>query len=157
MQTESKRRDVPGVILAIGFIALGAWFILQTGDLSPLGSVFPRAIGVALILFSLVFVVANLMSAQAGENHAEGAAPESTPRRLGLVAVMGIWGLLLPVVGFFVTSLVAFVALLVVAEYEGWTARRAAIYAATAVVVVAAFYYLMRELLLIPLPNGLLF
>lgn len=157
MRSESKVRDGPGIVLAVGFIALGAWVILETGNLSPLGSVFPRTIGIALILFSLVSLVASLRSVPAGDEQAERKAPESTPRRLGLVAVMGAWGLLIPVVGFFVTSLLAFGALLVISEYEHWTARRAALYAVTMVVIVAAFYYLMQEILLIPVPKGLLF
>jgi hypothetical protein len=48
-------------------------------------------------------------------------------------------------------------ALLVLAEYDRWTLRRASIYGAITVFIVVAVYFLMENALLIPVPSGLLF
>lgn len=157
MPSERKPRDLPGMVIAVLFIGLGAWILVQTESLSPLGSVFPRTIAIALIVFSLLLIGLNLLRPRAAASGAVPGMPESTPRRLFLVAIMVGWALLLPVIGFFVSSLAAFGALLIVAEYERWTARRAIVYAVVAVGLVAAFYFLLRDVLLIPVPRGLLF
>lgn len=157
MSGERKTRDLPGMIMAVLFIGVGAWILLEARHLSTLGSVFPRTIAIALILFSLVLLGMNLRRARPAAASAGTDSRESTPRRLLLVAIMVGWSLLMPVVGFFVSSLAAFVALLVVAEYERWSMRHAVLYGLTAVLVVAGFYFLLRDVLLIPVPRGLLF
>lgn len=157
MPNEAKPRDVPGMVLALAFIAVGAWVLMQSQDLSPLGSVFPRTIAVALIVFSLMLIVQNLRRPRASSAASESATTESTPRRLGLIGIMGAWALLLPILGFFVSSILGFAGLLAVAQYERWTIRLAAAYGATALAIVTAFYFLMRDVLLIPVPKGLFF
>jgi hypothetical protein len=152
-----KTRDLPGMVLAVLFIGVGAWVLLEARDLSALGSVFPRTIAVALILLSLLLIGQNLRRPRAVQAQSGPAGAGSTPRRLALVAVMAGWSVLLPAIGFFVSSIAAFIALLLIAEYERWTARRMIAYGAIALLVVAAFYVLLRDVLLIPLPRGLLF
>lgn len=154
---EPKTRDLPGMVIAVLFIGVGAWILLEAQHLSALGSVFPRTIAIALILFSLVLLGMNFRRPRAVAASAGTDDRESTPRRMLLVAIMVGWSLLMPVIGFFVSSLAAFVALLVVAEYERWSMRHGVLYGMTAVVVVAAFYFLLRDVLLIPVPKGLLF
>jgi hypothetical protein len=157
MPADQKPRDLSGMVMAVLFIGVGAWILLESRHLSALGSVFPSTIAIALILFSLILLGMNLRRPRAAAAPAGADERESTPRRLLLVAIMIGWSLLMPVVGFFVSSLIAFVALLVVAEYERWSMRHAVLYGMTAVVVVAAFYFLMRDILLIPVPRGQLF
>ncbi|HET8729217.1 MAG TPA: tripartite tricarboxylate transporter TctB family protein [Alphaproteobacteria bacterium] len=159
MSNESRRRDWPGMIVAIVFILLGLWVIQQSLSMSALGSIFPRTIAIALIAFSTILLVANLRpvrGTRAPDQEAASASPESTPRRLALVIIMLAWVLLMPVIGFLVSSVSAFLAILAVANYDGWTAKRTVVYVVTTVVVVAAFYFLMVEVLLIPVPRGFL-
>lgn len=159
-----RRRDWPGMIGAILFILLGLWVLQQSRSMTAMGSVFPVAIAIAMIVFSIALLIANLrprMAVREGaavpEETIRAGTAESTPRRLALVGVLVAWALLLPVIGFLVTSLVAFLAVLVIANYDNWTARRAIGFIAGSAVVVVAFYLLLVEVLQVPMPAGLLF
>lgn len=55
--TEHSRRDIASFVSALGFIVLGGLALYYTRGMSPLGSVFPRAIGSAMIVFSAVYIV----------------------------------------------------------------------------------------------------
>ena len=152
-----KARDVPGMVLAGLFVLTGLAVFWETSDLSMMGAVFPRTIAVGLIAFSLLLIGLNMRRPPAVLPAAPPEHAESTPRRLGLAAVMLGWSLLMPVVGFIESSLVSFVALLVIAEYEQWTLRRVLVFGAISVAVVMSFYYLLEEVLLISVPDGWLF
>lgn len=159
-----RRRDWPGTIAAVIFILLGLWVLQQSRSMTAMGAVFPTAIAIAMIVFSIALLIANLRprktlqdGATVSEETIRPRTAESTPRRLALVGVLVAWALLLPVIGFLVTSLVAFLAVLVIANYDSWTARRVIGFVAGSVVVVAAFYLLLVKVLQVPMPAGLLF
>lgn len=156
MSTEPAARhpyDVGGIVFGLLFIALGVWVITETSGMSQLGSVFPRSIAGAMIVFSTIMVITRLIRPR-GHEH---PAPGSRRRWIGFIAVMTAWVLLLGVVGFFVTSLIAFMALMLVAQHDPWTPRLAVVLAISGVVIVAAFQALFTEVLNVPLPTGLLF
>ncbi len=155
MPSERTRHphDVGGIVFGLLFIALGTWVITETAEMSALGSVFPRAIAGAMIVFSTLMVVVRLIRPRGHETPETG----STPRRLGFVAIVAAWVLLLGVIGFFTTSLVSFLALMVVAHHDPWTPRLAAVLVVAGVVIVTAFHILFTEVLNVPLPTGLLF
>jgi hypothetical protein len=160
MQSDERKLDVGGIAGAAAFTVFGIWILYETMSMSPMGSIFPRTIAIAMIVMSLALIALNVTGRyRAGASLESTAAEgtESTPRRLLLVAVMLAWVLLMAVIGFFVTSLLAFFAIMVAANYDGWTARRSLTYGIAAVVIVAAFYFLMVDVLLIPVPRGLLF
>ncbi len=150
-------RDYPSIGLAILFIVLGGWVLTETGTMSALGSVFPRAIAIAMIVLSLALIVQQLRRRARPAAERPPAANGSARRRFALVAVMAAWVFLMPFVGFFVTSLLAFLALLAVANYDGWTPRRSVAYGGVGVVVVSGFYLLFVNVLLVPVPRGWLF
>lgn len=150
-------RDYPSIGLAILFITLGGWVLTETGAMSALGSVFPRAIAIAMIVLSLALIAQQLRRPVRPAPERPPAANGSAARRSILVAVMAAWVFLMPFVGFFVTSLLAFLALLAVANYDGWTVRRLASYGAVGVAVVSGFYVLFVNVLLVPVPRGWLF
>jgi putative tricarboxylic transport membrane protein len=150
-------RDTPAIVFGIAFVGIAAFVVQESWQLSTLGSVFPITIATALILLSLSMIGVNLRL-PSGKSVATGAeSMKSTPRRIGLAGVMIAWSMLMPVVGFIVTSLGSMAALLVFAEYDRWTLRRASIYGAITVSIVIAIYFLMENALLIPVPIGLLF
>lgn len=145
--------DVGGIVCGLLFMALGAWVIGETAGMSRLGAVFPRSIAGAMIVFSAVMVVTRLVRPRGHEHPSSGS-----PRRwLGFIAVMTVWVLLLGVIGFFVTSLAAFLALMLVAQHDPWTPRRAAVLTIAGVVIVGAFQVLFTDALNVPLPTGILF
>lgn len=158
-----KPHDLPGVIVAGLFVGLGFVLIRQTGSLSPMGSVFPITIAVAMIVFSTLLIARNVViGARAGP----AAAPEepeaedlrrTMPRRIAFFAAMALWIAALSVLGFFVASLAGFFVVMAITLHERMSPREAALMVAMGVAVVGGFYLVMREVLLIPIPRGLFF
>ena len=108
---EHSKRDVTNLISAAGVILLGIYALWGTRAMSPLGSVFPRTIGSAMIAFSAIYIVWGWLKPHPGVQPTSG----STLRRLLLVVIMLLWALLLHHIGFLVTSVAASLLLLRVA------------------------------------------
>lgn len=152
----AKPRDTAGMIAAGLLILVGLAVLWDSRDLSTLGAVFPRTIATVMIL-CCVIVIGQNMRRQCKARSAAGPQQESVPRRVFLSAALVAWAVALPVVGLFTTSLAGFAALLVIAEYNPWSARRAVAYGGIGLLAITVFYFLMRDVLLISLPRGLLF
>lgn len=146
------RRDVPGMIGAAFFIATGALALYYSRDFSPLGSVFPRTIAVAMIVLSVVYIAIALLRPKAPAPQPAG----SVWRRVALVAVMLLWATYFDRIGFLSTSIAAFAALLVIANYDRWTPRTAVVYAGAGALVIGGLYAIFRFGLKVPLPEGIL-
>jgi hypothetical protein len=141
-------RDLPGAIGSVLAIAIGAASVLAAGDYSPLGAVFPRAVGVLLIALGALYIFFVVTGrARAGE-----APKGSTPRRAAVAAIMLGWGFALGPLGFLPSSAVAMALLMVVAHHGRWSPRTAGLYGGAAGVVLLALYGLFKHLLLVPLP-----
>lgn len=152
-------RDNTGMLLAGIFATIGVLALLGMRGMSAMGSIFPTTIASVLLVLSLAFIGMNLarpVGPRPSPDDALGGEVSST-RRLLLVLVMGLWVALLPVLGFFVTSLAAFVAIIAIADHERAPPRLWAIYAGCGLLIVAGFYWLMTGLLLLRMPRGLLF
>jgi hypothetical protein len=124
-----------------------------------MGSVFPGALAAALVLLSVIliaFQVGRPNAPEAEAEHGEEGKP-STVRRAAIVAALVLWALLMPTVGFFTTSLLAFLVLIAIASFEALTPRVMAVYAVSALVIVGAFHLLMVQVLNLRMPDGLLF
>jgi putative tricarboxylic transport membrane protein len=65
--------------------------------------------------------------------------------------------MLLPMIGFFVTSLAAFLCLTAVATFERPPVRSMVFYVAMAALIVGTFQVLMANVLVLRMPAGLLF
>lgn len=148
---DASGRDVPGLIGCLLAVALGIAAIATSGDFSPLGAVFPRAISALMIVFGLAYVVIALRRPLPKPS----AAPGSALRRIGTVAVMLAWAFALQPVGFLTSSVCASAALLLLAQHDRWTVRTALLYALATSLVVGGLYALFRFVLQVPLPVGL--
>lgn len=145
--------DVGGTILAALFILLGAWVLHQAEAMSRLGSIFPRTIAIAMMVAAAGSILMSLLR----PSEPVRREPASWPRRIGFVAAMAAWVVLIPVLGFYTTSLIAFLALMVVANHDPWTPLRAIALTIAAIAMVTGFQALFRTLLNVPLPTGLLY
>ena len=147
-------RDNGAMIFGMIFVAIGALVLFDTQGMTPMGSVFPRAIAILLGVLSLVMI----WLAYSGRS-VRAPAPEpatSSRRRIGLGIVFGLWVFAIPFLGFASSGLIAFLAMMMLAEHEDqpmaiWL-RRVLI----SVAVVALFWLLMSKLLLLRMPAGLL-
>lgn len=160
-----KPHDVPGTVAAALFVGLGVVLILQTDRMTPMGSVFPITISAAMIVFSAILIVRNFVIAarRPSVEAADGTASEteptqgSMPRRIGFLVAMAAWVVLIPILGFFVASLIAFFAIMAVASHERVTPREGAMLVAMGIIVLTGFYLIMANVLLIPMPRGIFF
>lgn len=154
--TKQTSRDVPGMVVAVVFILVAAFALWDTTNMADADSyVFPGAVAIAMIVFSIALIVWNLVFPSGGNGEAMPGA--STARRIALVAVMLISTALMPYLGFLVSGLAAFAAIMLVAMYDPWTRYRTIVYPLVCVGVVLGFYTIFAKVLLVPLPVGLLF
>ncbi len=145
------RPDWGGIVGCALAAAIGIAAIATSGDFSPLGSVFPRTIAGLMVVFALSYIVLALRRPKSVDEPAAG----SRPRRFGTAVVMLAWAFLLQPVGFLFTSICASIALLLLAQYERWTARTAIVYAFAIALILGGLYALFRFALQVPLPVGL--
>jgi len=150
--SDSRRRDIPGIVGAAAFIVVGVLAFWGARDFSRLGAVFPRAIAAAMVLFAAVYIAMALLRPQAGTAKAAG----SHWRRGALMAVLLAWSFLLDHVGFLATSVIAYAAILVIANYDRWTPRLAVVHSIVGAIVAGGLYAIFFYVLQVPLPRGLL-
>jgi putative tricarboxylic transport membrane protein len=156
--TLENYRDVPAIIFGALFIGLGVLAYMETRDLSPMGAVFPKTLSVALVLFSVMLIAFQIGRPAARKKQADPAAVKpSNIRRFATIVIMALWVALLPMVGFFVTSLAAFFCLTAVASFARPSARTIFTYMIVATAIVGTFQVLMANVLLLRMPAGLLF
>jgi putative tricarboxylic transport membrane protein len=146
------KRDVPGMVGCAILIAIAAVAIYYSKDFSALGSVFPRTIGAAMILFSLLYIVVAWVRPAPAKVHERG----SLWRRTSIAIVMLAWALLLERVGFLSTSVIAFTVLTAAANYDRWTPRRLVGYTVAAALILGGLYAIFTYALQVPLPRGIL-
>ena len=150
--TAKREYDTPGIILAAIFILIAGIFLNDSRKLTDSDSyVFPVAICTAMIAFSIIFIVWNLLKPQ--PDREATIVPGSTPRRVGLVALMLVSALIMPYVGFLPAGIGVFAALMVLAMFEPWTWQRAMTYVVVCVAVVTGFYVIFDIIFLVPLPE----
>lgn len=151
-------RDTPAMLFGVLFIIIGVMAYVQTKDMSAMGSVFPGALSAALVLLSAILIAFQIGRAPARtkKDHGEEGKP-STVRRAIMVVSLLVWAWLLPSIGFFVSSVLAFLVLIGLASFERIAPKVMAFYAVFAVGMVGAFHLLMVHVLNLRMPDGLLF
>jgi putative tricarboxylic transport membrane protein len=149
-------RDVSGMLMAVVFILVAAGALWDTTNMADADSyVFPSAVAIAMILFSIALIVWSLVYPSGGNGETVPGA--STPRRVALVLAMLISTALMPYLGFLISGVAAFAAIMLVAMYDPWTRYRKIVYPLVCVGVVLGFYTIFAKVLLVPLPVGFLF
>jgi putative tricarboxylic transport membrane protein len=143
------------MIFASLFIVLGIAIYLGASALSPLGAVFPITIAVALVLFSGLLIALNLRRPAGGVGETFDMH-SGAKRRIALGTVMLAWVLLMPELGFLATSITAFVAIMVISDYDRPGAKTWAIWIASGALICIGFWWLMANVLLLRMPVGAL-
>lgn len=152
----AKSRDNAGMVFATAFIALGALILTGAQDLSPLGAVFPKTIGSVLIACSALLIVLNLRRPR-GEKSPKFGLDSGLKHRLALGGVMIAWVFLMPEIGFLVTSCAAFLAIMIIADYDRPPAKTWVIWSLSGALICLGFWWLMANILLLRMPIGILF
>ncbi|SEN06727.1 tripartite tricarboxylate transporter TctB family protein [Palleronia pelagia] len=160
---QSRFHDPAGTFVASLFVILGIALALETRGMTAMGSVFPTTISIALIVFSAVLILRNLVLTLRGRGGSEAQSDEapatggSNARRAFFVGAMIAWIALIPVIGFLLASIAGYFAVMVVAMHERMSLKQIALLIVLGVAILAGFYLLMTEVLLIPMPRGHLF
>ncbi len=144
--------DYLGIAGCAFFIVMGALALWYSREFTPLGSVFPRTIATLMVVLSIAYIAVTVLRPRGIQPQPAG----SPWRRGGLMAVFVAWSLLLEPVGFLSTSIAAFVAILVISNYDRWTPRMAVAYGLVGAVVLGGLYAIFRFVLQVPLPAGAL-
>ncbi len=152
----SLQRDTSSIVMACLFIFMAVVFLWDTTNmLDSDSSVFPRAVAIAMIVFSLLLIVWHLIKPR---QKGDRSLPEaSTARRVALVAAMLTGCAAMPWLGFLIPGILSFFALMFIAMYDRWTTKKMVLYPIIAVAIVVGFYTLFGNLLQVPLPVGSFF
>ncbi len=142
------RSDLPGALGSAAAIVVGAAAIWAARDYSDLGAVFPRSVGALLVALGALYIVLTL----AGRTQRVAALGGSFVRRAATAATLLAWAYTLGPLGFLASSAAAMAALLVIANHDRWTLRRAVLYSAASALVLIGLYSLFKIALQVPLP-----
>jgi len=150
-----NEKDYGGAIMAVLLIAFGVFAVHDTTRYAdPDSAVFPRAVAMGLIAIAATYLLMWLLGRAVPAEYRERG---SWLRRIAFITVMLATALAMPWVGFVPAALASFALLMIIAMYDAWTPKRAAIYGLTGLAVVLGFYVLFAKLLQVPLPKGWLF
>ncbi len=150
------QRDSATIGMSCLFILVAAVSLWDTTNMLDSDSyVFPRAIAIAMIIFSLMLITYNLAKPRLEVQ--ETVTETSTVRRVALVVVMLGSCLAMPWLGFLIPGILTFILLMFIAMYDQWSMQRKILYPLIAVAIVLGFYTLFGNLLQVPLPVGTLF
>ncbi len=145
-----------GTVICCLFVLLAAVSLWDTTNMMDSDSyVFPRAIAISLIVFSIILIIWNLTHPDLAKQ--QQPQKESTVRRVLLVVMMLLSCLAMPWLGFLVSGVITFGLLMLISMYHKWNTKNRIIYPLIAVAIVVGFYTLFSKVLLVPLPVGLFF
>lgn len=142
------RNDLSGALGSAAAMVLGAAAIWAARDFSDLGAVFPRSVGALLVALGALYIALTV----AGRTQRVAALGGSYMRRAATAVTLLAWAFTLGPLGFLASSAAAMAALLVIANHERWTLRRALLYAAASALVLIGLYSLFKIALQVPLP-----
>lgn len=141
-----------GAALVAALLAGVAILVLwQAREFTPFASIFPRAVGTALLICSLLALVRIVR----GKARSSAAIPSDGLMRSGLLVLsLLLWVALLEGAGFALSSWVGFFALALIANREPLRASRLLTFAAVALICVLLLQLLFQRGLDVRLPAG---
>jgi putative tricarboxylic transport membrane protein len=151
-----KKRDWVGVIYAVAFILLGVSMIYGTQNISSLGAIFPNTIAIVMIVFSAL-LIGLILTRKAVPAKVDKEEKGAHAHRLSLAIVLLSWVFLLPYLGFFVTSLIAYFFIMYIADYDRPKFTTWVIWIITGTLIVGSLWWVMAHVLNLRMPMGILF
>jgi|GEM_PF-450954 len=150
-QNHVYSRDVYGLAFCVLFLMVGGAIWWASIDYSELGAVFPRTIATLLILLSATNIVRVIFWPQVTEYDFDG----SNIRRLLLFFTLIVWAFTLEVFGFLTTSIVGFILILLISNYDKWTLKRALGLVLSGLFILIFLFVIFKVVLHVPLPTGM--
>jgi len=145
-------KDLTSFISGVCFIILSFILFYEANHLSPFASVFPYAITSVLLLLSVLLIYRSLKL----EIKVEKESVE-TLKIILLCIVFFAWIYFLERSGFILTSLIAFNLLVLINTGLNFSIKKIILYMALGSLFILLLYFGFKNLLLVPLPEGLWF
>ena len=143
-------KDLTSLISAICLIILSVILFYEANQLSPFASVFPYAITSVLLLLSVLLIFRSFKIEIKVEKE-----NVDTIKIFLLIVVFFAWIYFLERTGFVITSLIAFNLLILVNSGLNAGIKKLALYMIFGSIFVLLLYFGFKNLLLVPLPEGL--
>ena len=145
-------KDKTSFISGVCFIILSILLFYEASTLSPFGSVFPFAITTALIILSIILIFRSFKLEIKVINENISSIKISL-----LTVTFFAWIYFLERLGFILTSLIAFNLLILINSGAKISFKGIFFYMLTGSLFILLLYFGFKNLLLVPLPEGLWF
>ena len=145
-------KDLTSFISGVCFIILSFILFYEANQLSPFASVFPYAITSVLLLLSVLLIIRSLKI-----NFVVQKETVNILKIILLSIVFFAWIYFLERSGFILTSLIAFNLLILINTGLNMSIKTIIIYMISGSIFILVLYLGFKNLLLVPLPEGLWF
>ncbi|MDB3932337.1 tripartite tricarboxylate transporter TctB family protein [Candidatus Pelagibacter sp.] len=145
-------KDLTSFISGVCFIILSFILFYEANQLSPFASVFPYAITSVLLLLSVLLIIRSLKI-----NFMVDKEKVDVLKIILLSIVFFAWIYFLERSGFILTSLIAFNLLILINTGLNMSIKTIIIYMISGSIFILVLYLGFKNLLLVPLPEGLWF
>ncbi|MDC1250571.1 tripartite tricarboxylate transporter TctB family protein [Pelagibacteraceae bacterium] len=145
-------KDKTSFISGICLISLSLLLFYEASSLSPFGSVFPYAITTALLILSVILIFRSFKLEIKVIN--EKVSFIKIPL---LILTFFAWIYFLERAGFILTSLISFNLLILINAGQSIPLKKIIIYMLFGSIFILLLYFGFKNLLLVPLPEGLWF
>ena len=145
-------KDLTSFISGVCFIILSFILFYEANQLSPFASVFPYAITSVLLLLSVLLIIRSLKI-----NFVVDKEKVDILKIVLLSIVFFAWIYFLERSGFILTSLVAFNLLILINTGLNFSIKKIILYMVLGSIFILVLYLGFKNLLLVPLPEGLWF
>jgi putative tricarboxylic transport membrane protein len=145
-------KDLTSFISGVCFIILSFILFYEANQLSPFASVFPYAITSVLLLLSVLLIIRSLKI-----NFVVDKEKVDILKIVLLSIVFFAWIYFLERSGFILTSLIAFNLLIIINTGLNFSIKKIILYIVLGSIFILVLYLGFKNLLLVPLPEGLWF
>jgi putative tricarboxylic transport membrane protein len=145
-------KDLTSFISGVCFIILSFILFYEANQLSPFASVFPYAITSVLLLLSVLLIIRSLKI-----NFVVDKEKVDILKIVLLSIVFFAWIYFLERSGFILTSLIAFNLLILINTGLNFSIKKIILYMVLGSIFILVLYLGFKNLLLVPLPEGLWF
>ena len=145
-------KDLTLFISGVCFIILSFILFYEANQLSPFASVFPYAITSVLLLLSVLLIIRSLKI-----NFVVDKDKVDILKIILLSIVFFAWIYFLERTGFILTSLIAFNLLILINTGLNFSIKKIILYMVLGSLFILLLYFGFKNLLLVPLPEGLWF
>lgn len=152
------RSSVADITSGLAVLVIAGMFHAQTGDLEGVSLLFPRMLIIFMALGGIYLCGLGLLKGRKGEQAPQDDEPVAVSRVVMISAGAIAYVAIIPVLGFYLASVLYLFGMSMVLSDAGGGTRKKAVASAAFTVVLCLFVWIGFALLLgVPTPEGMLF